>query len=55
MHEGIAFHKMVGVFRGPIKLRTVYLPYDYIKKKQIILKKIKEEGIYVFGGKNQNQ
>jgi len=55
MYEGIAFHKMVAVFRGQIKLRTVYLPYDYTKKKQSMLKKIKEEGIYIFGGKNQNQ
>lgn len=53
MHEGIAFHKMVGVFKAPIKFRTVYLPYEYGKKKLSLHKKVKEEGIYVFGGKNQ--
>lgn len=38
------------VFRGEIRFENVYMPYHTKLSKNIIT--VKEEGIYVFGGKN---
>lgn len=43
---------MCAVFKGDIQLEHYYNPYDYKKdKNKLPLKKLKEEGLYIFGGK----
>ncbi len=52
--EAIAFTKMITIFRGEVKQEFPYNSYDVIKKRDKVIKRIKEEGIYLFGGRLKN-
>jgi len=57
--ENVAFHTMCSVFKGNLKISSLYSPLEYqnITKKgssKTSIRNIQEEGIYLFGGKNKN-
>ena len=46
---------MESVFKTQeIKLESPYHPFEHNKKVEERLKRVKEEGIYIFGGKLEN-
>ena len=57
--EGLSFHSMCAVFKADIKASSPYNTPEYMEsfKKGILIssqRNVKEEGLYVFGGKNKN-
>lgn len=51
--EGIAYQQSCSIFRGEINLENPYFMYNVKKySTERRLRKVREEGVYVFGGKN---
>lgn len=48
----ICFHTMASIFRGEPKVYALYNPFDFVKEKKF--NKVKEEGLYIFGGRTNN-
>ena len=54
--DAVAFHSMIAVYRIDIHANDIYKAFDLDYKTKInTFNKIKEEGIYVFGGMNDHQ
>lgn len=49
-NKGIAFHGISAIFKGEVKIESPHFTLEIKKPKDKKLKKIKEEGIYCFGG-----
>jgi hypothetical protein len=45
---------MCSVFKQELKVENLYWPPEPLNKKSKRLRKIKEDGIYIFGGKRAN-
>ncbi|KAL4481097.1 hypothetical protein ABPG72_015052 [Tetrahymena utriculariae] len=54
LEKGLAFHQMTPVFRGDAKIENPYYNVEIKKTKDKKVRKVREEGLYVFGGLLQN-
>ena len=43
---------MVVAFKAEVKLYSLYSPFEYRKDRRV--RNVKEEGVYVFGGKGKD-
>lgn len=48
--RGVAFHGMSAIYRGEVKIDNPTMSIELKKGKEKKLRKVKEEGVYVFGG-----